>query len=363
MSADAEMTETFACFGSTCSALVTGSRRDGSAGEAAAMVKQTLLAWHARFSRFLPDSELSRLNGDPRRVVPVSALMARLAQAIVTAGSLTGGLVDGTLVEKIEGAGYVRHLREPLALADALALAPSRKPAACAASPGWRQVEVDLARHTIRRSPAVKLDSGGLAKGLFADTLAGKLADHGSFAVNCAGDVALGGTASTKRPVHVESPFDGRILHTFELAHGGVATSGIGRRSWLGASGAPAHHLLDPSTGEPAYTGIVQVTALARTALLAEIRAKAAILSGPRRAASWLPDGGLVVFDDGSHTVIARPPVLTLSQLSAYGPRSRTPSTPTERVLIAAASRREAASGPDQASGAPAVRGAGAAPR
>ena len=79
----------------------------------------------------------------------------------------------------------------------------------------------------------------------------------------------------------MESPFDGRTLHTFELSRTGVATSGIGRRSWLDREGRPAHHLLDPSTGLPAFTGVVQVTALAPSALEAEIRAKAAILCGP----------------------------------------------------------------------------------
>jgi FAD:protein FMN transferase len=101
--------------------------------------------------------------------------------------------------------------------------------------------------------------------------------------------------------VHVESPFDGRILHTFELTGGGVATSGIGRRSWLDRSGAPAHHLLDPASGRPAFTGVVQATALAPTALEAEARAKAAVLSGPYGAADWLPHGGVVVLDDGNH--------------------------------------------------------------
>jgi hypothetical protein len=51
----------------------------------------------------------------------------------------------------------------------------------------------------------------------------------------------------------------------------------------------------------------VQVTALAPSALIAEIHAKAAILSGPRAAADWLPRGGVVVFDDGSHQVIEPP--------------------------------------------------------
>jgi thiamine biosynthesis lipoprotein len=288
------------------------------------MVRRELLGWHRRFSRFLADSELSRLNGDQRELVPLSPLMARFTSAVVTAGSLTGGLVDATLIEQIERAGYVRDLGSGLALVEALELAPQRKPAAPASSPGWQQLDVNLAECSVRRPPAVKLDSGGIAKGLFADILAESLASHPSFAINCAGDIAIGGAERLTRPIKVESPFDGRILHTFQLERCGVATSGIGRRSWLDAAGRPAHHLLDPSTGEPAFTGIAQVTALAPAALMAEIQAKAALLSGPRRAPSWLPHGGVIVFDDGSHQVIDPPGVVTLGQLSAFRQRPRT---------------------------------------
>jgi thiamine biosynthesis lipoprotein len=141
---------------------------------------------------------------------------------------------------------------------------------------------------------------------------------HPSFAVNCAGDLLIGGSGRTTRAIRVESPFDGRILHTFESARTGVATSGIGRRSWLGRDGKPAHHLLDPASGRPAFTGIVQVTALAPSALLAEIYAKAALLGGPRAAHGWLRHGGVIVFDDGSHQVVQAPPVLTLRDLSGF---------------------------------------------
>ena len=105
--------------------------------------------------------------------------------------------------------------------------------------------------------------------------------------------------------MEVTSPFGTQVLHTFELSQGGVATSGIGRRSWLDVHGAPAHHLLDPGSGRPAFTGIVQATALAPTALEAETLAKAALLSGPGDAACWLPHGGLLVFEDGGHEVVA----------------------------------------------------------
>jgi thiamine biosynthesis lipoprotein len=314
--AGAELSERFDCFGSSCAAFVAGAGEQRSARDAVELVRHRLEDWHVRFSRFLPDSELSRLNADPRWEVPASPLMARLAQTVRVAAFLTDGLVDATLVDEIEAAGYRDDLGEPLALETALGLAPPRKPAAPRRPASWQSIEVNLARRTVTRPPGVRLDSGGLAKGLFADVLAARLASHASFAIDCAGDLSIGGAHGVTRPVEVESPFDGSVLHTFELRRAGVATSGIGRRSWLDRDGRSAHHLLDPSTGKPAFTGIVQVTALAPSALVAEIYAKAATLGGPRAAPAWLRHGGVIVLDDGSHQVIEPPAEVTLGELS-----------------------------------------------
>jgi thiamine biosynthesis lipoprotein len=291
-----EAVERFACFGGRCEVRVAGE--DGAA--AAARARRQLLEWHDRFTRFTPDSELSQLNADPRDEVPATDTMLALAEAISAAGERTGGLVDGTLANEIAASGY--RAGTPLPLALALRLSPRRRPAGASPHARWRHVVADRDAGVVRRPPGVALDSGGLAKGLFADLLADELAGHPGFVVNCAGDVRIGG--EQPRPVRVASPFDSAVLHTFALAAGAAATSGITRRSWLDASGRPAHHLLDPATGRPAYTGVIQATALAPTALEAEALAKAALLSGPDGAPAWLPHGGVVVLDDGSHQVV-----------------------------------------------------------
>jgi FAD:protein FMN transferase len=289
----AEASAVFPCFGSTCSLNVGGV----GAPRAVASARRRLLAWHARFTRFSGDSELSQLNADPRREVPASAIMRRFAAAVVEAARLTGGLVDATLLDDLEAAGYARDLGPATTpLRYALALAPPRHPARPRRAALWRWLGVDERAGVVRRPPGLLLDSGGLAKGLFADVLAERLAGRPSFAVECAGDLRLGGTP---RPVHVASPFDGSVIHTFELAEMGVATSGIGKRSWVDPLGRPAHHLLDPSSGKPAFTGVVQATAIAPSTLEAEMRAKAAVLAGPDDAGAWLPHGGVVVLDDG----------------------------------------------------------------
>jgi thiamine biosynthesis lipoprotein len=292
---------TFRCFGSTCTVRVSGDGVLGDAESAVREARRLLLRWHDRFTRFEPDSELSMLNEDPRERVPVSPLMARFVELAMIAAEQTGGLVDATLLEPLEAAGYSHDLNGGGAgLASTLELAPPRRAAGPSVAASWRSLEVDIARRMVRRPPGLKLDSGGLAKGLFADELARLLSHYPSFAVECAGDLRVGGSVGLEREVRVESPVAGELLHSFGLRRAGVATSGIGRRSWLDADGVPAHHLLDPESGRPAYTGVLQATALAPTAAEAEVRAKAAVLSGPRAASSWLPDGGVVVLENGA---------------------------------------------------------------
>jgi thiamine biosynthesis lipoprotein len=308
-----------ACFGGWVSVHVGGSDRGLSAEDAVAHAEAQLSDIHFRLSRFIEGSELSQLNLDPRETVPASLLMRRFAAAVVGAGNRSAGLVDATRLGPLERLGY-RQSREgvaPVPLSVALDRAPRRRPAKPDPAHAWRTIRVDETAGTVSRSPGVRLDSGGIAKGLAADLVAAGLRGHPTYAVDCAGDMSIGGAAGVARRVEVADPFGGECLHELELVEGAVATSGIGRRSWLRTDGAAAHHLLDPSTGEPAYTGVVQATAFAPTAVLAETLAKVAVLSGPEHAPNRLPHGGVIVHEDGSAEVVAARVALSTASLVA----------------------------------------------
>ena len=92
------------------------------------------------------------------------------------------------------------------------------------------------------------------------------------------------------------------------MTGGAVATSSIVRRAWRRVDGRRAHHLLDPATGEPVWTGLLAATALAPTTLEAETLAKVALLGGPDRARGALGrHGGLLIHDGGDVERIGRP--------------------------------------------------------
>jgi thiamine biosynthesis lipoprotein len=262
----------------------------------AAACREFLEDFEADLSRFRPDSELSRFNGDPREEVPASALLRGAVAAGLMAAEFTEGLVDPTLTSALEAAGYDRTRSHPeLPLAEALRNAPPRTPARADPRAHWARVTVT--DRSIRRPVGVRIDTGGCGKGLAADMLAIRLGQRGRWAVDCGGDLRVCG----KFAIEVPHPLTGEIMETLQVADGAVATSGIDRRLWRAQDGSPRHHLLDPATGRPAWTGIVQATALAPTALEADTLAKAALLSGPEHAGRWLKrHGGLTVNDDGS---------------------------------------------------------------
>lgn len=271
---------------------------------------------HQRLTRFEPGSELCILNKDPRAVVPASPIMLRFAEAVGYAGRTSGGLVDATCLGAVERAGYMdsidpdRKAPGSTGFASLADLDPGEMRVIGGDDPEsrWREVCVVRGTDTVVRPPGVRLDSGGIGKGLAADLASERLSELESFAVECMGDLRVGGTKGTDREILVAAPSgDGEPVARLHLSDGAAATSGITRRSWLDSDGRPAHHLINPRTGRPAFTGVVQVTAIAPTAVEAEVRAKSALLSGPDSAAEWLIHGGVVVTDSGNvQTVVAK---------------------------------------------------------
>jgi thiamine biosynthesis lipoprotein len=290
---------TFPCMGCDVRLIVGGPGADAAVADA----RSFLAGVDTRLSRFRPGSELCALNADPRDRVPASALLRTAVRAGRWAAERTGGLVTPVVVDALEAAGYDRSLAgaAPAPLAAALAWAPPRRPAAPDPAAPWRAVSVDDAAGVVRRPPGLRLDTGGTGKGLAADALAHRLRGRERAVVDCGGDVRVCGPAAAARPLRVEvaHPLGGGSAHVLHLRGGAVATSGIDVRLWRDRHGGYAHHLLDPSTGRPAWTGLVAVTALAPTALEAETLSKAALLSGPAGARRLLRDGGGVLVHDG----------------------------------------------------------------
>jgi FAD:protein FMN transferase len=308
-----ELDYTFHSMGSDIRLLI-GSKLLPTASDqltAADREKAFVLDFAHRLSRFAPDSELSALNCDPRSVVPASPLLRAAVRAGIWSAEASDGLLDPTLVDALNRIGYGRSLdgAEPAPLSEALSHAPARRSASANPRSRWRQIEVDDSAGLIRRPAGVLLDTGGAGKGLCADAVAHRLRPYARFLVDCGGDIAVGGVGAQLEPyeIEVEHPLTRRSIGTIAIGRGGIATSGVNVRIWRAADGEYAHHLLDPSTGMPAWTGLIAVTALADTALEAETLSKIALLRGPRDAREVLAaHGGVLIHDSGEVETVGR---------------------------------------------------------
>ena len=224
--------------------------------------EREFLRLEAVLSRFLPGSQLSRLNETGELVVGPELI--ELVELAVEARELTGGRFDPTVHDAVVAAGYDRSFELVDLVGTDVACAPPRT--------GGR-VEIDHSSGRVTLEPGFKLDLGGIAKGWAADRVAARLERAGSALVNAGGDIAVAG--SREWPVAVEAA--GRAV-TLGLAEGGLATSGRDRRTWT-RSGRARHHIVDPATGRPAETDVLAVTVAASSATEAEALATSLFLS------------------------------------------------------------------------------------
>jgi len=264
----------------------------------AAAARELIEGFEAACSRFRAGSELCALNADPRPVVPASRTLRDAVRAALWAAERSGGLVDPCLLGALEAAGYARSFA-PAAAPVPPPAGPGRSAAPCR-TPAWRDIAVDDAAGTISRPPGLLLDLGGSGKGHVADRVAALLAPAHSWVADCGGDVRLGGA----HEIHVAHPLGGPPAARLSLADAAVATSSVVRRAWRTPRG-PAHHLLDPATGAPAWAGVLAATAVAPTALEAETLAKVAVLTGDPGV---LVHGGVLVRGGGEVEHVAPTP-------------------------------------------------------
>lgn len=273
----------------------------------ATRVRSFLRRFESALSRFRDDSELSRLNRDPRATVPASALMRELVQAARWAGEASGGLVDATLLAEVRHAGYAGSFNKNARpqLAEALAEAPPRRAATARVVTGIERFAL-TPDGSVSRPPGLALDGGGIGKGLAADLALRIVPIEIRAAVACGGDMAVRGAGGLAWDIAVAAAGDRPRPERLYLKDGGVATSGIDSRLWRGPDGTPRHHLIDPATGRPAWTGVLTATAVGPSALAAEVLAKTAVLSGPGRGRQLLAEhGGVLQLESGETVVVA----------------------------------------------------------
>jgi len=269
----------FTALGSACGLFFA------AADEAAAVsCGRKALFWLARFearwSRYLPGSQLSLINaragGDWTETHPELEVMLDLCGHYHFA---TRGIFDATSLPL----SRLWDWRQP----DPRVPSPEAVAAALGAT-GWDKVEREKGRVRLAQ-PGMELDLGGVGKEFAVDCVAGLLAGAGitRAMVDLGGDIAVLGEPPEGGSWYVglEDPADARRSFCGIRLKGGsaVATSGDYRRRFE-CGGKTYGHIIDSRTGYPVAHGTRACSVIAARCTTAGLLSTTAVVLGGREA-------------------------------------------------------------------------------
>lgn len=252
----------------------------GGTSDSQGFARRRLEMLEQQWSRFIPTSDISRLNVSRGEPTHVHRDTVTLVKYLVSAHEHSNGYFDPTLLPALVDLGYGSSMNDP----SMVTILPQNRPLF---TEPLSLTRTDAITCMVQLPVGITLDPGGLGKGLAADLVAAELLKSGvhGACVNIGGDLRCVGRGPNADAwnIDIESPFDAGIT-TAELAvqNGGVATSSTRAKRWHTQRGE-FHHLLSPTTHTPRSEDAdapVQVTVIGAEAVWAEIFATAILVAG-----------------------------------------------------------------------------------
>ncbi len=170
--------------------------------------------------------------------------------------------------------------------------------------------KVDVSDGAVVLAEGMQLDLGAVAKGFTGDRIIEYLRENGvkSALLNLGGNIQALGSKPNGTPwtVAVADPQHGGYLGTLEVSDMAVVTSG-GYERCFELGGVTYHHIIDPSDGRPAASGLVSVTVVGGSGALCDALSTALFVMGLDRASEyWRAHGDFeaVFLTDGGELYI-----------------------------------------------------------
>lgn len=307
--------ESFRAMGTDCVVAATGCRSDAPrARRALAAAMREVEACERVYSRFLPDSDLSRLNRASGTSVAIDHRLVAALRVALRMREETRGRFDPTILPALVAIGYDRSFELLDACEPPLDL-------------NWRRaanVEFDAISMSGRVEQGAAVDLGGIGKGLAASrallAMREAWAELPGGLVDLGGDVAVWGATPEGSPWRiavVDPRVPDRSLATLTINEGAVATSGRYLRRF--GPDRRFHHLIDPGTGTSARSGPLAATVVGSDGAEVEAYATALAITPLDEAASVLAArphlSALLVPVEGPVVVIGELPIVWNSQL------------------------------------------------
>mgnify|MGYP003339518597 CR=1 FL=1 len=232
-------------------------------------------AFEAKYSRFRPDSLISRINAAAgREWVAVDAEAEALFKLCDTLHFMTQGVLDPTALPLMRLWDY-KAATPRIPTAAEIAAARSLV--------GWKKVRREPGRVFLPES-GMALDLGGFGKEYAVDAVAQLAVEHRlpCALVDFGHDLRAIGAPPGRPAWHIglEDPqAPGRSSGSVALVNRGIASSGDYLRGFT-VDGRRYGHIIDPRTGWPVANGCVQANVVANSCLQAGVLSTAAFVLG-----------------------------------------------------------------------------------
>lgn len=258
--------------GSPCELLIE-TADESAARNATDIVAEEAWRVEDKFSRYLPNNIIHRINHSDGRTIQVDDETANLidfANSLFEMSESRFDITSGVLRKawKFDGGDQLPDEGNVKAILEQV---------------GWSKVIWQRPQMTLRRG--MQIDLGGIGKEYAVDRAASLLSetDAGACLLNFGGDLVASGppAGSDGWQVGIDA-FDseaGRAKRLIYLENGALATSGDARRFIL-RDGVRYGHILDPTTGWPVVNAPRSITIAADTCTQAGMIATLAMLKG-----------------------------------------------------------------------------------
>jgi len=242
-------------------------------------------------STYIQDSEISKFNAldDPDKVMVISKDFYAVMVQAERLYRLSGGALDGTLEPIIDLWGFGRSGRR----ADSTEIPTAREIEERLSAVGFDKIEI-LKNNAIRKKiPSISIDLNAIAKGYAVDQVAVLLRKNRieDFIVEIGGEMIASGLRADNKKWRVginvpraDADYT-NVYKVIELHNKAMATSGD-YRNFFEIGGNRYSHIFDPKTGYPVTNGVVSVTVIAETCVMADGLSTALMVMGSEKGLS-----------------------------------------------------------------------------
>ncbi len=277
-----------------------------NAAPAVTQAKAALLRLENILSRFIPGSEVSVINKNAGKgYVNISSETFEVLSCASRISEISRGFFDITVGPLIDLWRYRQSFQVPEdeKIRHVLSLVNYRD----------LLLNPDEQSASLRR-PEQSIDLGGIGKGYISDCLVKTLQKYGivSAFVNIGGNVSTLGNKpdGSSWSVGIRHPrYIGCLIGAVKVTGQAVVTSGDYERYFIDDTGKRRHHIINPTTGYPVESGLISVTVVADSAMIADGLSTAIFAAGMDKGLGYLthfPGVDVVLVDNHQRVFITR---------------------------------------------------------